>query len=473
MDSERSERCGFTWPQDHRVDDEPDRQSCCYRTPLESSDRCAWHTPVDGPVKKAVPDLLESREPRGMRDLNETTDGRPGPTFTELLDGARLSGLQLRDEIALEGVSLRGADLEGVDLSEANLTEADLRYSDLRSADLTKATLAGAVLSNADASGAIIRDAVMRESITLWTDFEEASFSRSDVSQSFLAHADFARTSCLETDFSASWMADVDLSDAKLQGADLSDTSLGGADLTNASMVEVNLSGADMERAVLSRCILFDADLTGIRPWGATIGDVRINEGTVSTSWTGRGGGLLGRPSRPRCAYDSESAMPASDDDHGDDLQRAADTYRMFEEIARTNSFPRLQSTMFVLRQDVQRRRYWEDEDYLNWAFASVSRGLFRYGESFGRILGWSMVIVLGFAILYWHFGLVVGSGGGPGFGGLADAIYFSTLTYTTLGFGDFQPVASSGRLLATLEAAIGAIMIALFVFVLGRRAAR
>jgi hypothetical protein len=55
------------------------------------------------------------------------------------------------------------------------------------------------------------------------------------------------------------------------------------------------------------------------------------------------------------------------------------------------------------------------------------------------------------------------------------DAIYFSTLTFTTLGLGDFQPAAGSelGRGLVLVEATIGAILIATFVFVLGRRAAR
>ena len=55
------------------------------------------------------------------------------------------------------------------------------------------------------------------------------------------------------------------------------------------------------------------------------------------------------------------------------------------------------------------------------------------------------------------------------------DALYFSTLTFTTLGLGDFQPApaAQLGRALVLLEAVMGAVLIATFVFVLGRRAAR
>lgn len=52
------------------------------------------------------------------------------------------------------------------------------------------------------------------------------------------------------------------------------------------------------------------------------------------------------------------------------------------------------------------------------------------------------------------------------------DSRYFSTLTFTTLGFGDFQP-AGWGRTLVTLETSFGATLLALLVFVLGRWAAR
>lgn len=50
--------------------------------------------------------------------------------------------------------------------------------------------------------------------------------------------------------------------------------------------------------------------------------------------------------------------------------------------------------------------------------------------------------------------------------------VYYSTLTYTALGFGDFQPI-GFGRLLIAIETSLGAVMLTLLVFILGRRAAR
>ena len=50
------------------------------------------------------------------------------------------------------------------------------------------------------------------------------------------------------------------------------------------------------------------------------------------------------------------------------------------------------------------------------------------------------------------------------------DSLYFSTITFTTLGYGDFRPLEGIGRILAGSEAFIGAFMMALFVYTFARR---
>lgn len=48
-------------------------------------------------------------------------------------------------------------------------------------------------------------------------------------------------------------------------------------------------------------------------------------------------------------------------------------------------------------------------------------------------------------------------------------SFYFSVVTFTTLGYGDLQPASAVVRLVASMEAFVGALLMALLVFVLGR----
>jgi uncharacterized protein YjbI with pentapeptide repeats len=50
------------------------------------------------------------------------------------------------------------------------------------------------------------------------------------------------------------------------------------------------------------------------------------------------------------------------------------------------------------------------------------------------------------------------------------DCLYFSLITFTTLGYGDFRPLEGWGRIFAGSEAFLGAIMMALFVYTFARR---
>ena len=50
------------------------------------------------------------------------------------------------------------------------------------------------------------------------------------------------------------------------------------------------------------------------------------------------------------------------------------------------------------------------------------------------------------------------------------NSLYFSLITFTTLGYGDFRPLEGCGRILAGSEAFIGAFMMALFVYTFARR---
>jgi len=49
-------------------------------------------------------------------------------------------------------------------------------------------------------------------------------------------------------------------------------------------------------------------------------------------------------------------------------------------------------------------------------------------------------------------------------------ALYFSIITFTTLGYGDIKPTPGWGSALTAAEAILGGIMMALTVLVIGRK---
>jgi hypothetical protein len=167
-------------------------------------------------------------------------------------------------------------------------------------------------------------------------------------------------------------------------------------------------------------------------------------------------------------------------DSQVDRLRRAAGAYHAIENIGRENSLPDLQTIGFIRRQEMHHRRYRVEGNWGKWIRAATARLTLLYGESPYRVVGFSLFIILLSGMLY-PLGGFRTSGSEKTIQAttinewihiLPDGVYFSTLTFTTLGFGDFQPV-SWGKWLAISETALGAMLIALLVFVLSRRAAR
>ena len=100
-------------------------------------------------------------------------------------------------------------------------------------------------------------------------------------------------------------------------------------------------------------------------------------------------------------------------------------------------------------------------------------RLLFGYGERPIRVLVASALIIIGCAFFYSQPGSLVYRDGvfEPRF---LQGLYFSTITFTTLGYGDFYPsVDGFCRQVAMVEAVAGGCLMALFVVCLAKRFSR
>ena len=103
------------------------------------------------------------------------------------------------------------------------------------------------------------------------------------------------------------------------------------------------------------------------------------------------------------------------------------------------------------------------------------------YGEAPTRVIGFSMGLILVCALLYLFTGL--NYDGNVHIFKLSNSIstnltlffnclYYSVVTFTTLGYGDFTPIGYS-RAIAAIEAFTGSFTIALFVVVFVKKMTR
>ena len=412
-----SNRCGYTYT------GESGRESCCYRETWGDMERCIWHEEAAEDETKLVGQLQAARAPPEVRDLN----GGAGPR--EILDGADVRGTVFPDGMDLAGVSLRDTDMAEVSLRNATLAEASLVDATLVDADLRGADLRGA--------------------------------------------------NCWEAELN-----DIHLGEATLEAADLR-----AADCSDAILRAASLEGANLEGAFFARADLFDATLTRTRSYGAVFSEARANEGTELDE---------------RCVYDRDSdadatqRRPASGavrSDGGqtdetavagsdvDPLTKAEATYQELESLCAENALLGRQSRYFVRRQDIHTEEHRREGNWSRWVRARLSRAVVLYGESPFRVLSVTAAIIVGSALLY-PLGLLRVSATGELLTypsptepialvtTLIDSLYFSVLTFTTMTFGLYSPV-GAGKFLTMLETSAGIVLMALLVFVFGRRATR
>jgi hypothetical protein len=98
------------------------------------------------------------------------------------------------------------------------------------------------------------------------------------------------------------------------------------------------------------------------------------------------------------------------------------------------------------------------------------------YGASLARLFTSWAVLIGGFAVSYYTLllrGVQLFASESPGLAfpfSFGRALYFSIITFTTLGYGDIQPAPGVGSALCAAEAILGGITMALTVLVIGRK---
>ena len=294
---------------------------------------------------------------------------------------------------------------------------ADLSGQDLRDRDFTGADLTNARLSRADLRGCSLRGCTLDGS-----QFVGADLTGADLTECRGAGAVFGQAN----------LNGATLFAADLTGASLSSASLNGADLRAANLSEARLRDADLTDADLTRANLTDADLTG-----ATVARSRFTHADLS------GSGL-----RHLHHFDGADWIGVSVIDI--DFSGA-----------------------YLVRREIMDQNYlyeFRTRDRRHAVLYAIWKATSDCGRSVGRWAAITVGVALLFAVLY----ATVDIDYGPNQTALSP-LYFSTVTITTLGYGDALPTSAAAQLLVMVEVAVGYMMLggvlSIFATRMGRRA--
>ncbi len=385
------------------------------------------------------------------------------------LKGALLPGAQL------QYASLLDSNLEQAILLHASLERANMRGADLRGADLQLADIRGADLRGADLKGCNFRGADMRG-----TDFKYAMLDGAILSNGNLQNADFAKAQLKGTLMQNAFLQRTNFRESEMGNANLKNSNLKGANLRGA-----NLKGANFDNTILKNADLFNAKVNGMMNLRYALLDNMVitekkgNEDLKNSKYIS----ALKRYDEAIKSYidlknyfNSEGLYEKSGEYYVREwivkgkVQRTAGL--LDKEHLKTNrfmpyylpiSFKYMENRMFPLLVAIESR--------MKWIFNKIVYHTSRYGESSIRVLLSSLTIIFLYATFYWtSHGITPGADSYvPTF---SESIYFSVVTFTTLGYGDYHPKPSF-QLIATSEAIIGAFILAFFVVVVSRRLIR
>ncbi len=321
-------------------------------------------------------------------------------------------------------------------------------------------------------------EAAVRSGAQLWfASLSGAELGDTELNGADVPHADLSGAELWDAKFRKANLSHADLSGANLHGAYLSEAKLWYVNLSGAYLPWANLSGADLWRATLTG----DIDLRRANLRGACLLDFELSTQAKLD------GAQWGEGAIVQDEIDARSE---------EDRSRFADCAAIYRQIKMSyqESGDYQTAGQFFIRE-MECRRFAlaaegpptaEDRGPLprawNWLSHYATRAVWclsyytcQHAESPTRVLGIMAVLILLFGVIHSLVGIqdsahgfVIARGAHMGPIGeipaqIVNALYFSAVTFTSLGYGDMRPHGSLGQFFVCFQAVLGVICIAVF----------
>lgn len=242
--------------------------------------------------------------------------------------------------------------------------------------------------------------------------------------------------------------------EADFYRADLSDAHFFGLDLRGSSLMKCKLVSANLHCARLEGCNLLGADLSRARleniDWGSELKQER----------------------------------QAREAKQKGDLHKAESLWQEVEEVCRgirkqCEKQGLFETAGMFFKKEMRFRRYQMPKMSMQRVLSKLVDSFCGYGEDPLRVVLFSIFLILACASAYFFLDTTSAN---PIYADMTgwkfylfeflNAVYFSVVTFTTLGYGDISPVGMA-RFIAALEAFLGSFTMALFVVVFVKKMTR
>lgn len=248
-----------------------------------------------------------------------------------------------------------------------------------------------------------------------------------------------------------------DLSYADFYRANLRGAHLFNIDVRHGSLMKADLRDANMHCAKLQGCNLLGIRLTNTKIDNIEVGNVLLQEG-------------LGKKAEKNHSPRDEVI---------DLYEQAEEIYRDLRKASEIQGIFTMAGVF--LQKELTMRRFQMPKLSARRAMSKTVDLFCGYGEDPVRVVLFSLLLIFISALFYFFFGIAF-DGAVVKFRmeqtffanalALAECLYYSVVTFTTLGYGDFTPIGFS-RLVAATEAFTGSFTIALFVVVFVKKMTR
>lgn len=306
-------------------------------------------------------------------------------------------------------------DLSSLRLIRADLAGLDLTGVDLSGCDLSESDLRGTQLVGATLTGTTLFGADLTEAELLGANLDEANLT-----EAVLERAGLGRISAVG---------------AQLFGAKAADATFSGSDLSGADVRTADLNGSRMLEATLDRALFDGANMHGVDMTDATVDEASF-----------RNSDLTGARVRRVREYGTADWI-------GADLREVDFTGAW---LLRRHAFDENYIEEFRTQSDVHEwlYRFW-------WVSSDCGRSLLRWSA-------WTVVIALLYALAYTQVDIDWGNNKTS-----LSPVYYSVVTFTTLGYGDVLPGSVAAQVLAISEVILGYFSLGGMMSILSDKLAR